>query len=369
MRIAFLCKRRYMGKDVIDDRYARLYEIPRQLALLGHDVLVLCAGYQGQKSGEWEHEARPGRLRLHARSIHFPWMPGLLAHPRWAMKELRAFQPDVVLGASDIPHVVLAAQLARRLRVPLAVDLYDNFESFGQAHIPGMIGALRRATREARLVMTTSEPLARLIRDEYQASGKVIAMPSSIDRRVFRPMDRQQSRRELGLPADAILIGTAGGLHRSKGIGDLYDAWRRLESDGRIHLVLAGPQDGSIAIPEGNRVHYLNQLAHDRIPAFFSALDVATVCILDTPFGRYCFPQKAYEILATGTTVVAANIGAMNDLLRNYPQLLYTAGDADSLAHRIRGAIETPLRVDIAIDDWVTLVGRIEPELAGIICD
>lgn len=32
MRVAFLCKRRYMGKDVILDRYARLYEIPFQLA-------------------------------------------------------------------------------------------------------------------------------------------------------------------------------------------------------------------------------------------------------------------------------------------------------------------------------------------------
>ena len=32
MRIAYLCKRHYMGKDVVLDRYARLYEIPFQLA-------------------------------------------------------------------------------------------------------------------------------------------------------------------------------------------------------------------------------------------------------------------------------------------------------------------------------------------------
>jgi hypothetical protein len=36
MRMAFLCKRHYMGKDVIADRYARLYEIPYQLVKLGH---------------------------------------------------------------------------------------------------------------------------------------------------------------------------------------------------------------------------------------------------------------------------------------------------------------------------------------------
>lgn len=41
MRIAYLCKRQYMSHDVIVDRYARLYEQPRQLALRGHEVLGL----------------------------------------------------------------------------------------------------------------------------------------------------------------------------------------------------------------------------------------------------------------------------------------------------------------------------------------
>jgi len=35
MKIAFLCKRRYMDKDVVADRYGRLYEIPYQLSRLG----------------------------------------------------------------------------------------------------------------------------------------------------------------------------------------------------------------------------------------------------------------------------------------------------------------------------------------------
>lgn len=45
MRITFLCKRRYMSKDAILDRYAQLYEIPYQLARLGHEVHDYCLGY------------------------------------------------------------------------------------------------------------------------------------------------------------------------------------------------------------------------------------------------------------------------------------------------------------------------------------
>ena len=64
MRIAFLCKRRYMGKDVIDDRYARLYEIPYQLAECGHDVLGLCLSYYRDSEGEWQHPTHTGNLAV-----------------------------------------------------------------------------------------------------------------------------------------------------------------------------------------------------------------------------------------------------------------------------------------------------------------
>lgn len=46
MRIAVFWKRRYMGQDVISDRYARLYELPRGLAELGHEVRVFCLSYR-----------------------------------------------------------------------------------------------------------------------------------------------------------------------------------------------------------------------------------------------------------------------------------------------------------------------------------
>lgn len=366
MRIAFLCKRRYMGKDVIDDRYARLYEFPRQLALLGHDVLVGSIGYQGQDDGEWEHDAPPGRLRLWSSSVRAPWVPALFAYPGKLLTRLRAFQPEIVIGASDIPNIVLAARLARKLGVPLAVDLYDNFESFGQAKLPGMVSALRHATRSAALVTTTSPALAEFVRERYRTSGKIIAMPSTIDGAIFRRRDKALARKELGLPIDALLVGTAGGLHLSKGIGELLAAWEVLQADSRIHLVLAGPLDGSVALPSGDRVHYLGQLPHECVASLFSALDVATVSVLDTAFGRYCFPQKAYEILATGTPIVASDIGAMHDLLAAYPASLYRPGNAASLASHVASLLEHPLKVDVAIDDWTTLITRIEPELTAL---
>src|SRR3546814_3753105 len=141
MRIAFLCKRRYMGKDVVLDQYARLYEMPRQLAKLSHDVRGYSLDYHGETEGEWVHEAAPGALTWESRSLGGLRIPRLLHYPRHLLKQLRKFSPDVLIGASDIPHVVLTSHLAKWLNLPYAVDLSDQFEGFGQARIPGFVTA------------------------------------------------------------------------------------------------------------------------------------------------------------------------------------------------------------------------------------
>jgi teichuronic acid biosynthesis glycosyltransferase TuaC len=369
MRIAYLCKRHYMGKDVILDRYARLYEIPAQLAKLGHEVQAFCLSYRNAAQGTWPDGGVAG-LTWHSRSLGRAVVPALVAYPFALLARLREWQPDVVIAASDIPHVGLGAWLARRLARPFVADLYDNFEGFGQARIPGMVTLLRHSVRRADLVVTTSEPLRDMVVEGYGARGEVVAMPSSVDKAVFRPRDRIAARRALGLPESARLVGTAGGLYRDKGVEALYAAWQRLSAeDPDIHLVLAGPRDASVAHPDGPRVHYLGALPHDRVAELFSALDVGVICILDTPFGRYCFPQKAYEMLACGLPVVAADVGAMAALLAAEPGCLYRVGDADDLAARVVGQLASQHLPSVPIDDWQGLIGGLERSITRIVDD
>jgi glycosyltransferase involved in cell wall biosynthesis len=364
MRIAFLCKRRYMGKDVIADRYARLYEIPFQLARLGHTVRGFCLSYQGHDEGEWEHEAAPGSLTWESRSLGRLYMPALAGYPRYLLHRLRKFAPDVIIGASDIPHVALAAWLAKRLGIPYAADLYDNFEGFGQARIPGMVSALRHSVRHAALVTTTSEPLKELVVETYGAHGEITAMPSTIDKQMFRPLDRLSCRRALGLPEDALLVGTAGGLHRDKGVGALYEAWKIIATQRPdVHLVLAGPTDSRLPPPTDARVHYLGMLAHARTAELFNALDVGVIYLRDTPFGRYCFPQKAYEMIACGLPIVAARIGVMPGLLSTVPDCLYRADDANDLARAVLAQLDRPTPVNVPIDGWAQIIAGMEQRL------
>ena len=93
---------------------------------------------------------------------------------------------------------MLGGWLARRLGVPFVADLYDNFEGFGQARIPGFVRAFRSAVRRAHLVFTTSEPLREMVEKQYRPEGRVIAMPSTVDTSVFCARDKQLCRQELG---------------------------------------------------------------------------------------------------------------------------------------------------------------------------
>ncbi|KGQ18854.1 Glycosyl transferase group 1 [Lysobacter dokdonensis DS-58] len=360
MRIAYVCKRRYMSKDVVLDRYARVYEIPAKLAAHGHQVEAWCLSYRKEaQEGTWTHEAAPGSLVWHSEMMSpaYPWR---------LLRALRAFKPDIIFAGTDIPHVALGAWLKRKLRVPLIVDLYDNFEGFGQAKIPGFVSLLRRSTRQADLVLTTSEPLRELIVEEYRVKGEVIAMPSTIDRAVFHPRDRAACREALGLPQDALLVGTAGGLNREKGIEALYAAWAILEQRmPNVHLVLAGPH--GFPPPTGPRVHSLGPLPHERVAQVFGALDVGAICILDTEFGRYCFPQKAYEMLACDLPVVVGDVGAMHHLFAQTPEFLYRAGDAADLADKLEAQLRNAQRANVPIKDWDQVIAEIEPAMRRLV--
>ena len=376
-----------MGKDVIHDRYARLYEIPNQLAQLGHEVRCYCLDYhpsrtsatskiefdkksaQGSDQGTWQHDVS-GTGSLHWSSTPFglPQLGQWFAYPRRLLRELKSsFQPDVLIGASDIPHAALTAWLSKRLDRPYVIDLYDNFEGFGQARIPGFVPALRHATRNAGLVLTTSEPLRQKVLHEYRAKGMVISMPSSVDLDVFKPQDQRTARQSLGLPEQVHLVGTAGGLTVDKGIEPLYKAWELIAArNPDVHLVLAGPFRQELPPPKGERVHYLGQLNHAQVANMFNALDVGIISILDTPFGRYCFPQKAYEMLACNLKLAVTDIGEMSELFASTPEVLFSAGDAPAMAQAIEGQLIGQAAHTHRIRDWKTLIGDIEPHLKAM---
>jgi glycosyltransferase involved in cell wall biosynthesis len=101
-------------------------------------------------------------------------------------------------------------------------------------------------------------------------------------------------------------------------------------------------------------------LPHAQTAVLFGALDVGVVYLRDTPYGRYSFPQKAYEMAASGIPLAVSRVGAMATLFRDWPQSLYEPDDAASLADCLAEQLARPQIAKLEIPDWADLAGRME---------
>ena len=288
-------------------------------------------------------------------------MPGVLGFMRRAEGIAREFKPDIILAFSDAFHVIYGVRLARRIGAKSVVDLYDNFEAFWGTHIPGVRRAFRRAVTEADAVLCVSESLRQLIETRYGRRNRMAVLENGFRPDLFGPRDRIACRRHMDLPLKAKLVGTAGALSRSRDIDTLFKAMDVLARDNsRVHLSIAGSRDRHLNLPHVAIVHDLGQLPYEEVAYFFNALDVVVVPNRDSEFGRYCFPQKACEALACNVPVVAASVGTMQILLRDYPENLYAPGDVAGLVEAIQKKITDPICPNVEVESWTDIAKRLD---------
>jgi glycosyltransferase involved in cell wall biosynthesis len=206
-----------------------------------------------------------------------------------------------------------------------------------------------------------SKPLSEHIENYCRKACIIEVVENAVDYSVFKPMPKSASRKKLSLPEGAVLIGTAGALSENRGIGVLYRAYQLLLSDNSdIHLVLAGRRSKKVPIPDFGNIHYLGELAHSDIAHFYNALDVAIVALTESAFGRYCFPQKACEILACKRPLVSTSVGVMKDLLKGYPECLFEDGKFEMLAEKIMGQLNKAVVPDVVVPDWADQARKIK---------
>ena len=329
MRILVIAKRQYTGRDVIDDRFGRIYEIPYHLANDGHSIIGLTLSYRPRSNNVLNDNVKWQSVNLLPMGLPRYWQ---------VLKQImREHSPDLIWACADVIQISIGAHLKQRYGTRLVLDLNDNFESYGLTRLPGMTYMLKRACRLADGLTLMSHSLDDYIRENYATDALSVVAPSAINDNLFYPRDRDESRASLGLPLNAKLIGTGGGIVSSRGIAAMFKAFELLKSEiPDLYLVYAGPRDKTPQNFSAERTIDLGILNQQQMPFLFSALDVGIVCNLDSTFGRYCFPQKLYEIIACGTPVVATSVGDVRVALKDARHSLFEPEDHQTLAECVR---------------------------------
>jgi teichuronic acid biosynthesis glycosyltransferase TuaC len=363
LRILVLTKRQYMGKDLLDDRFGRFRELPLGLARLGHEVHGISLSYRRRAEGLVTDSvpSQDGQVSWHSFNLLNGFVPALQSYVKHARQSIRDFHPDIIWACSDAYHAIFGYRLSQEYHTRCVIDLYDNFEAFGATKLPPAVTLFKRAVKQADGVTCFSQRFAERITQIYPRVKPTVVIESGVNTESFSPLDRTLSRQQLGLPQGVRIIGTAGALYRDRGIDVLFRGLEILNAeDGNIHLALAGPRERRSFFPKSPNIHDLGILSWDRVPLLINALDVAVSCYRDSEIGRYSFPQKAYEIIACRTPIIATAVGTMIDLLSLHPECLFEPDNPESFARAVRSQLASPAPIDLKAPSWSDSARQLE---------
>ncbi|CAA9379950.1 MAG: D-inositol-3-phosphate glycosyltransferase [uncultured Nocardioides sp.] len=280
---------------------------------------VAAGPYEGLTKGEL-----PGQLCTFAREV----LRTEVAHPRGHY--------DVVHS-----HYWLSGQVGAlsrdRWNVPLVHSMHTMAKVKNAALAEGdtpepavrLIGE-EQVVQAADLLVANTDTEARQLVDLYDADpARVEVIHPGVDLSVFRPRDRGQARRELGIDEDAAVLLFAGRIQPLKAPDVLLRAVAvLLDEDESLRArlvvpVVGGPSGTGLEHPESlsvlaeelgvaDVVRFVPPVTQGELAVWCAAASVVAVPSYNESFGLV-----AVEAQATGTPVVAAAVGGLTTVVRD----------------------------------------------------
>ena len=261
------------------------------------------------------------QLRYDVIHAHY-WLSGWAAHllqrywdvPHLLMFHTTAHMKNVVAATAD-RETPLRMEIERKL-----INLADGLVAANPDEREDLIGFMKTRV------------------------DKVCTVPPGVDLTLFHSGDQATARREFGLSPDDRIIFSAGRIDPIKGFDTLLHAIARLKDLGQSPtLVIAGGELDTDGEPTGaladlgkqaaalgvrSMVRFVGSQPHDRLAVYYRAVDVVAV-----PSRYESFGLVAIEAMASGTPVVASNVGGLRFTVENDRSgYLVPHSDPDALA-------------------------------------
>lgn len=299
-----------------------------------------------------------------------------------AITRLRVEFPfDLIDAHYAFPDGAAAVRLGKHFRVPVCVTVRGgDIDMLPRYRLRR--AAIARTLRDADLVMSVSEHLARGAVALGCSPKRIRVIPNGIDGRKFAPMDQRRARQQLEIPAEQRLLLCVGNLLEEKGQHVLVEALGRLRARGASvpQLVIIGSDQWGgrlylkrieeliAALGLGAHVRLLGSQPQDVVATWYGAAD-----LLVLPTFREGCPNVVREALGCGTPVVASNVGGVPELITSDAVgMLVTPGDVDGLASALEVALHRPWdRAAIALAGstrhWTNVAESVSAEFYALV--
>lgn len=185
----------------------------------------------------------------------------------------------------------------------------------------------RRVISSADVLVASTDDEQKQLACLYGANhDRLTTLHPGVDHTVFRPLDAAAARTELGFGDEAVML-FVGRIQRLKGIDLAISALAELVPalDRDVRLVVVGGASGrggetevqrlrarAAELEVADHVDFVGPQPHDRLPLFYNAADVVTVCSHSESFGF-----AALEAHGCGTPVVGTAVGGLSHIVRD----------------------------------------------------
>ena len=247
----------------------------------------------------------------------------------------------------------IAALLAGKARPPIIVHTFHGHVLRGYF---GPVKTFGFRLLERLLARMTTQLIAVSpeVRDDLVQLGvapeskfAVVRLGIELDERVANDdAGRQETRRVLGIPEQAFVVGWFGRMTEVKRTPDVVRAFRGLVDagvDGRLLLVGDGPErDGleRFAHELGVMRRCLFLGYQEEVGRYYDAVDALVL-----PSANEGTPVSVIESLAAARPVVATRVGGTPDVVRDgLDGFLVELGDVESIAERLTDLAADPSR-------------------------
>ena len=303
-----------------------------------------------------EFRARRG-LNYHLIHSHY-WLSGRVGN--WAQKQWK------------IPHIFMFH----------TVGAVKNNTAGSEKEPEIRMATEKQLARQCdRILVATDNERDHLVQ-HYGASPETIGVvPCGVNLDLFRPLNKVSARQELGFDQNESIVLFVGRFAPLKGIDRLMQATARLKDHERLRLVIVGGDGQNTAEAKHlqrlsrrlgiqSLVNFVGRIPQDKLPPYYSAADLLVV-----PSYYESFGLVALESLASGTPVIATNVGAMQSILQDgRTGRVVNNGSATLLAETIQSFISRSfpasadaIRASVLRFGWENVASAMIDEYAAVL--
>ncbi len=170
---------------------------------------------------------------------------------------------------------------------------------------------------------------------------KCYVVPNSINNNLFKVMDKEKCRVDLGLPKDKFIIAFVGWFANRKGSKRVSDAISRIDKNDVYSLFIGS----GIDLPKCNNVLFTGKVNHDILPKFLNAADAF---VLPTLQEGCC--NAIIEAMACGLPIISSNLPFNWDVLNERNSIMIDPMSIDEIQKAI-----TTLRDDVKLRNEMSI--------------